>query len=122
MSKVVLSKEKWCFPPEKVLPNIVQDFGLPEDPLMREIFAPDPISGNPCSDLRLMISGENQELNEYIRTHLMNPVSGSSLLGSSDEDGEVALDALPRLSDDENEYFNRLAKLASANVDNQEVK
>lgn len=120
MATKVYSKSTWCFPKPKYINDKKDDVNIPTDDLMREIFAPDPIIGNPTSDLSLIIKGENLELNEYIRSHLMHPVGSKALLGSSDEDGEAALDALPRLDDGENEYYERLVQLAS--VTNQEVK
>lgn len=122
MSVKVYSKEKWCFPEAKKLRTVEQDLGVPVDDLMMQIFAPDPITGNPGSDIALLVKGENAELNEYIRTHLMNVNREKAMMGSSDEDGEAALDALPRLSDDVDTYYKRLAELASVNINNQEVK
>lgn len=115
---IVYSKSSWCFPKKKILREEPES-KIPIDDLTRQIFAPDPLTGNPTSDLSLIVKGENLELNEYIRTHLMKPVGSNSLLGSSDEDGVAALDALPRLDDEDNEYFDRLVQLASVN--NQEV-
>lgn len=120
MSPKVYSRSSWCFPQPKYINEKKDDVKIPTDELLREIFAPDPLTGNPTSDLSLLVHGENLELNEYIRSHLMNPVGSKALLGSSDEDGEAALDALPRLDDGENEYYERLVQLAS--VTNQEVK
>lgn len=122
MAKQVYSKEKWCFPKDKVLNHYNDEVALPTDELMREIFAPDPITGNPSSDIRLMVHGENQELNEYIRTHLLNSVGQGSLLGLSDADGEAALDALPTLNDSNESYFKRLSELASGSSQKTEVE
>lgn len=122
MDSKVYSREKWCFPPEKKIPDFSDSVNIPTDELLREVFAPDPLTGNPTSDLRLLIHGENNELNEYIRTHLMTPVSGSKLLGASDSDGEAALDSLPRLEDSDESYFARLRELASGSSQSVEAK
>lgn len=58
---------------------------LPTDDVLQLIFAPDPVTGIPRSDLAVMMSRDSQsEIAQYIRDVLLSPVQSNPGIDDSD--------------------------------------
>lgn len=86
-------------------------FDYPEvknDELTELIFAPDPITGNPCSALGAYLKGNNEKVREVIRTHFLN----DGLTGNGGvDDPDVALRVLKTREESKMDYLNRLGDI-----------
>lgn len=80
-----------------------------EDPLLSMIFAPDPATGNPASDLALTMHTGSPEIQRYISSVLHNPVPSGSTL----DDPETALNLSKSPFETIEEYGNRLRELVN---------
>lgn len=82
--------------------------GSDMSPLMQHIFAPDPITGIPSSDLAFVLSKDAApEVSQYIRDNLMRPIGNTS----SCEDADAALDMTKMRRETGIEYADRLRSL-----------
>ena len=81
-----------------------------EDKLLREIFAPDPVTGKPRSDLHFQYSQDkNPIVAEYIRTTLATPLPHGTTLDNADD----ALAMTKSRLESDQEYVARLTELIS---------
>jgi len=91
--------------------------------LEQVIFAPDPITGIPRSDLGLIMSKDTApEVSQYIRDHLMQPASTPQLLGSDDDSANLALASVKLTSQSFDDYAEGLRKLVSVDSGSSEDK
>lgn len=81
------------------------------DDLQRAIFAPDPITGIPRSDLGLILSKDcRPEVAQYIQNTLMRPRADKVA-----PDADMALAAVKSRTETVAEYAERLRELCSSN-------
>lgn len=81
------------------------------------IFAPDPETGVPRSDLAVIYSrSRSPEVANYINDVLLRGVPSTS---SGVDDADIALDMAQRCTETETEYVRRLMKIASNKDDSQ---
>ena len=81
-----------------------------EDSVINLIFAPDPDTGVPRSDLALMFSKDKSpEIAQYIQDTLMRPVND----GSGAPDADTALEFMCSRSERVEDYANRLREIVS---------
>lgn len=81
------------------------------DDFERLVFAPDPATGNPCSNLAYMAKGDD-EVSRYIREHYLGNDSGTGtdgLVDSTDADGAIEL--CPDLGESRENYLKRVTEL-----------
>lgn len=81
-----------------------------QEPIVLEIFAPDPITGNPASDLHVEFSSTNQNVRDYINAVFRKPLG---VVGSADKEGDITLDMLRRGDETRESYIQRLTEIAS---------
>ena len=87
--------------------DLVKSRPFHKDGLLSAIFAPDPKTGMPRSDLHIMLSGSlDPTTQEYIRRTLMQSLP--SEVGHDDPD--VVLDTARKHGEEINAYVQRLAK------------
>ena len=80
---------------------------LKKDGLLAEIFAPDPVTGMPRSDLHIQLSGSfDPKIQEYIRRTLQQPLPSD--VGSLDPD--VVIANARKFNETIDDYVGRLAK------------
>lgn len=84
----MISRFKEALQSEKIAPQYDESRQFVEDPLLTLIFAPDPVTGNPSSDLALTTRTNSPELQRYIQSVLHNPVPSSPGI----DDPDMALD------------------------------
>lgn len=63
-----------CYPPSEEL-----------EKLQVMVFSPDPLTGNPTSDIAVLLHGSDDGFKQFIKEKLLNPIPQSSLAESSDE-------------------------------------
>lgn len=81
-----------------------------QDSLLQEIFAPDPVTGKPRSDLHFVYSKDyNPVVSEYIRQNLARPINVGTVL----DDPEDALILTKSRFEDLQEYSQRLQEIIS---------
>lgn len=80
-----------------------------EDPLLTLIFAPDPATGNPSSDLALTTRTSSPELQRYISSVLHRPVPSSAGI----DDPDLALDMQKDPFESFEVYANRLREIVN---------
>lgn len=93
----------------------------PEDEksvLIKRIFAPDPVTQNPRSDLAYMLKGSDDGLKEFIKTTIIG--SGIQKMSGADTADE-ALECVKYTYEDFDEYRERLEKYISKNYENTET-
>lgn len=82
-----------------------------EDDIMHLIFAPDPLTGMPRSDLAVIMSKDSApEVAKYIQDTLLRPVVTEGPSGTMDAD--EALDAMRNHGESFETYANRIRELA----------
>lgn len=80
------------------------------DPILALIYAPDPVTGIPRSDVALEYSSDvSDELHQYIRSVLQQPRQSSS----AGDDPDLALASIKDLRESNEEYFNRLREICN---------
>lgn len=80
------------------------------DPIMREIFAPNPVTGKPQSDLHIIYSqNHNPMIAEYIKNTLANPMPE----GARIDDPDAALEMTKSRLETVQEYAQRLQELVN---------
>lgn len=85
-------------------------FDYPEnknDELTELIFAPDPVTGNPCSALGALLKGNNEKVREVIKTHFMND---SGIGNGGIDDPDIALRLMKSRQETKEQYLERLGK------------
>lgn len=89
------------------------------DEMTKLIFAPDPITGNPSSDIGLLMSKQAEPaVAEYIRTHLATPVQ--EVAGASTPDEAEACS--PHRGESRSAYISRLRDIVRSSVVKQDVE
>lgn len=82
-----------------------------EDKLLREIFAPDPVTGKPRSDLHFIYSQDkNPVVAEYIKSVLAQPLDR----GASVDNPDDALEMTKTRLESDREYIERIANIIQA--------
>lgn len=79
------------------------------DEVYKLIFAPDPVTGWPCSSLGVYVKSQNSEVRDYIKQHFLVD-KGTGYDGYSDPD--LALDGVKTSHETKDEYFARLFEAA----------
>lgn len=81
---------------------------IPKDGLLTAIFAPDPATGMPRSDLHIQLSGSlDPTTQEYIRRSFAQPLPDSV----GHEDPDVVLDGSRQYGENVDQYIERLQKM-----------
>lgn len=89
------------------------------DEMTKLIFAPDPITGNPSSDIGLIMSKQAEPaVAEYIRTHLATPVQ--EVAGASTPDEAEA--CAPHRGETRSAYISRLRDIVRSTAVKQDVE
>lgn len=78
-----------------------------EHTLFDEIFAPDPLTGNPNSELYVRLQG-NPDIRDYIDKYMAQQISVPKV---GEEDAELALDLQKSRFESANEYLDRVRKI-----------
>lgn len=87
------------------------------DPIVKLIYAPDPETGLPRSDVGLAYSSSiSDELSQFIRTSLQQPLPD---LGSAGDDPEMALAAVRSRQESIDSYFTRLRDMCNASFNSK---
>lgn len=77
------------------------------DEMFRTVFAPDPVTGLPMSDVRLLVNKDtNPQVQQFIRNHLMDKKFESPRAGTP----EQASSAIRRYGETITAYADRLRK------------
>ena len=93
---------------DKVIPE--PDFiPIDSDDFERMIFAPDPATGLPCSNLAYIARGDD-EVRQYINEHYMN---NAGIGDDGIQDPDKVLDLSPGLFETRQEYMDRLVTVIS---------
>lgn len=83
-----------------------------DDDVLGTIFAPDPVTGIPRSDLAIVMSASSApEISQYIRDQLMRPRDNVV----STDDAQMALDMTMTKKDSLESYASRLRELSNMN-------
>lgn len=89
-----------------------EDIVKEQDAIITEIFAPDPDTGLPSSDLHLVLNKDTRpEIRAYIEQNLMSPRSTSA--ESPADNPDVALDLIKDRRENVDQYKQRLLAIAS---------
>lgn len=80
---------------------------LHENSMLDDIFAPDPVTGNPNSDLFIRLQGD-PTMREYIDKFLSNPVP--SVAKIDEENKDLALQMTKSKYESANEYLLRIQR------------
>ena len=78
-----------------------------ENSILDDIFAPDPVTGNPNSDLFIRLKGD-PTMREYIDKYLSNPVP--SVAKIDEENKDMALQFTKSKYESANEYLSRIQR------------
>lgn len=74
--------------------------------IVKLVYAPDPVTGLPCSDLAFILDkNQSEDVKNYIRNNLINPLAPSS--GIADKDTALEF-TIPRHADAFAEYKQKL--------------
>lgn len=79
--------------------------------VIREMFAPDPATGNPASDFYIR-SQSDSDIRDYIDKYMMSIVTDSPRTS----DVDLALDSTKTRFENNDEYFKRLQSLVNKDV------
>lgn len=91
--------------------NVHRKVTTVNDPIVNEIFAPDPLTGMPRSDIHLVLAADkNPVVSDYIKNTLMRPRQSSSL-GNESSSADVALSLTKTQSMSLDEYRDKLLDL-----------
>lgn len=134
MSNAILSREERllahakAFPEYQNSPNIKvgRFIDVPEQicetsdseskALYETIFAPDPVTGNPQSDLAYIMSKDKRpEVAQFIRDNLMQPLPDTASI----DDPDLAMEAIKGRNEDIVSYGERLRQIISGSKDNE---
>lgn len=84
------------------------------DDIQKFIFAPDPVTGIPRSDIALTLSKDTRpEIQQYLQQVLQKPLPS----GVRSMDGDTVLDMVKSRRETLTEYANRLRELSQAKKD-----
>ena len=78
-----------------------------ENSMLDDIFAPDPVTGNPNSDLFIRLQGD-PSMREYIDKYLSSPVP--SVAKIDEENKDLALQMIKSKYESANEYLSRIQR------------
>lgn len=85
----------------------VRQSDVNSDEMFRTVFAPDPVTGLPMSDVRLLVNKDtNPQVQQFIRNHLMDKKFESPRAGTP----EQASSAIRRYGETITAYADRLRK------------
>lgn len=85
----------------------VRQSDVNNDEMFRAVFAPDPVTGLPMSDVRLLVNKDtNPQVQQFIRNHLMDNKFESPRAGTP----EQAQSAIRRYGETITAYSDRLRK------------
>lgn len=87
-----------------------------ENSMFDDIFAPDPVTGNPNSDLYIRLQGD-PTMREYIDKYLSNPVP--SVAKIDEENKDLALNMVKSKYESASQYIERIRKYQIASNDVQ---
>lgn len=95
--------------------NELEPFDLKDDnqpDLYKIVFAPDPLTGFPSSDLAFMLNkNQSEEVKQYVRNTLLNPRSDGNLRAP---DADTAIEfTTPRFKQQFEEYRNKLTEFVN---------
>lgn len=91
--------------------NVVESQPDPNNELLGIIFAPDPVTGVPRSDIACMLSRDTSpQVSQFIRDTLMSPRPSN---GVHVDDADLALEGMKRRTESIDEYAERLRVLAN---------
>lgn len=93
---------------EDIGQGVTKSREIPKDGLLTAIFAPDPVTSMPRSDLHIALSGSlDPTTQEYIRRALQRPIPET---GVGHPDPDVVLDNARKHNESIDAYVQRLAK------------
>lgn len=91
--------------------NDERDLSLMNDEFTSLIFAPDPVTGIPRSDLAVIMSKDTApEIAQYIQSHFQSPLPSSPGV----DDPDVAIDGIKRPGESIDQYAERLRQIVSS--------
>lgn len=105
----MIERFKVALKSDKTAPQYDESRQFVEDPLLTLIFAPDPVTGNPSSDLALTTRTNSPELQRYIQSVLHNPVPSSAGI----DDPDMALDMQKDPFESFEVYASRLREIVN---------
>ena len=79
------------------------------DEVYNMIFAPDPVTGWPCSSLAVFVKSTNSEVKEFIKQHF---IKDKGIGYDSYSDPDLALDGVKTSHESTDEYIKRLFEAA----------
>lgn len=92
------------------------------DPIQAEIFAPDPETGFPRSDIALMLNKDTApEIRQYIQDNILRAIPGTADFGSDDASADLALQMVKTRHESLVQYSNRLRDIVASSVPKNEV-
>lgn len=90
-------------------PPVKEDLDVTHTPdVIQELFAPDPETGNPSSDLFIRASADS-DVRDYIDKYLMH----QQQIAPVTDDSSLALDSAKSRFESNEEYFTRIKELIS---------
>lgn len=93
---------------------------LPGDDLLLTIFAPDPLTGVPRSDLGIVMSKDNSpEVSQFIRDNLMRPLNDNSV---HSDDADFAIQSIRDRRESISQYALRLRQLVNSNDRDKSIR
>lgn len=122
MKKINLFPEFINVSDEQLTPvkRTYDNVALPGDDLLLTIFAPDPLTGVPRSDLGIVMSKDKSpEVAQYIRDNLMHPVTDNSV---PLDDADFAIQSIKDRRESLNQYALRLRQLVNSNDSDKSVR
>lgn len=94
----------------------VESSNVEQDSLISFIFAPDPSTGVPRSDLAFSMSKDTSpEVSQFIRDTLQRPIES----GERTDDPDLALDTIKSRSESLSQYADRLREIVTKDKDKQ---
>lgn len=93
---------------------------LPGDDLLLTIFAPDPLTGVPRSDLGIVMSNDKSpEVAQFIRDNLMRPLNDNSV---PSDDADFAIQSIRDRRESISQYALRLRQLVNSNDRDKSIR
>ena len=89
--------------------------------ILQQIYAPDPVTRLPCSDIRCFLSSDTpNEVRLFIQQNLMSPVTAEKVGLASDMDSDTIAELTRGVEEDSHTYASRVSAFMQKHVD--EVK
>lgn len=93
---------------------------LPGDDLLLTIFAPDPLTGVPRSDLGIVMSKDKSpEVAQFIRDNLQRPINDNSV---PSDDADFAIQSIRDRRESISQYALRLRQLVNSNDRDKSIR